>query len=333
MKRRDFLKVGTAGVTGTLLTSIGLIAWTPRAQAATINKTYYITDGYIEQPDGADVYFKGFSSNRNTLTVPGEQLVVQQGDTVNITIVNTLSNSHSFVIDGVVDSGRIRGGRTTTISFSPDNAGSYMFYDNRNAPYNRLVGLHGGLAVMPSGSSNELYSGSRTFKQQYFWVINDIDPQWNDDIRRGRTPSSKFIPSYFTINGRSMRVPGHPDYANPDIDSGYNPETRIEGSVGDRALIRVLHAGMCTHSLHWHANHVEWLTRNGQILDDVWEKDTVRLTNNKGKIDVIYPFIPPPDAYPPVSKGHYPMHSHDEMTQTAGGGLYQFGLATTIAFK
>ncbi len=333
MKRRDFLKVGTVGVTGSLLTGVGLIAWTPRAQAATINKTYYINDGYIKQPDDVDVYFKGFSSSRNSLTVPGEQLIVQQGDTVNITIVNTLSSSHSFVIDGVVDSGQISGGQTTTVSFSPDVAGSYMFYDGRNAPYNRLVGLHGGFAVMPSGSSDELYPGSPTFKQQYFWLINDIDPKWHDDIRRGRTPSSSFKPYYFTINGRSMRVPGHPDYANPDIDSGYNPETRIEGSIGDRALIRVLHVGMCTHSLHWHANHVEWLTRNGQIFDDIWEKDTVRLTNNKGKIDVIYPFIPPPDAYPPVTKGHYPMHSHDEMTQTAGGGSYQFGLATTIAFK
>lgn len=333
MKRRDFLKAGTAGFTGSILAGVGLISWTPRAHAATINKTYYITDGTITQPDGVDVYFKGFSSNRNTITVPGEQLVVQQGDTVNITIVNTLGSSHSFVIDGVVNSGRIRGGRTTTVSFNADSAGSFMFYDSRNAPYNRLVGLHGGFAVMPAGSNDELYPGSPTFKQQYFWLINDIDPKWHDAIRRGRTPSSSFKPYYFTINGRSMRVPGHPDYTNPAIDSGYNPETRLEGSIGDRALIRVLHAGMCVHSMHWHANHVEWLTRNGQILEDIWEKDTILLPNNKGKLDVIYPFAPPPDAYPPVTKGHYPMHFHDEMTQTAGGGLYQFGVATTIAFK
>ena len=98
-------------------------------------------------------------------------------------------------------------------------------------------------------------------------------------------------------------------------------------------MIRTLHAGMCVHSMHWHANHVEWLSRNGKILDDVWEKDTVLLPNNKGKVDVIYPFAPPPDAYPPVTKGHFPMHFHDEMTQTAGGGLDQFGVATSMTFK
>ncbi len=332
MKRRQFLKMGAAGL-ATSLSTAGLLSWAPRAYAITVNKTYYITDGFIVQPDGQSVYFKGYSDNASSLTVPGQSLIVQEGDSVNITIVNTLSTDHSYVIDGVVDSGRIRGGRTETVSFTAGAAGSYMFYDNRNAPYNRLLGLHGGLAIMPNGSSDELYAGSRTFKQQYFWVINDINPRWHDDLRRGRTPSSKFEPFYFTINGLSMRVPGHPDYTNPDIDAGYNPQTRIEGSIGDRALIRTLHAGMCVHSMHWHANHVEWLTRNGQVLSDVWEKDTILLPNNKGKLDVIYPFDPPPDAYPSVTKGKFPMHFHDEMTQTAGGGLYQFGVATTISFK
>jgi len=27
------------------------------------------------------------------------------------------------------------------------------------------------------------------------------------------------------------------------------------------------------------------------------------------------------------------MHLHDEQTQTAGGGMYQFGAASTIKFK
>ncbi len=332
MKRRQFLKMGAAGF-ATSLASAGLLSWVPRAYAATINRTYYITDGFITQPDGQDIYFRGYSDSASTLTVPGQSLIVQEGDTVNITIVNTLNTDHSYVIDGVVDSGRIRGGRTTTVSFTAGAPGSYMFYDNRNAPYNRVLGLHGGLAIMPNGSSDELYAGSRTFKQQYFWVINDIDPAWHDALRRGRTPSSQFKPYYFTINGLSMRVPGHPDYKNPAIDAGYNGQTRLEGSIGDRALIRTLHAGMCVHSMHWHANHVEWLTRNGQILPDVWEKDTILLPNNKGKLDVIYPFDPPPDAYPPVTTGTFPMHFHDEMTQTAGGGLYQFGVATTISFK
>ena len=333
INRRNFLKFSSAGIASALAASTGLVSWSPRAEAATINQTFVITEGFITQPDGVDVYFKSFSPNAASLTVPGAQIIVQEGDTVNITIDNTLGTDHSFVIDGIVDSGIIAGGSSKTVSFVVNSAGSYLYYDGLNAPYNRLVGLHGAFSVMPLGSSNELYAGSATFVQQYSWVTNDIDPAWHDAVRLGNAPTSAFNPYYFTINGRSMRVPGHPDYANPDIDSGYAPDTRLEGSIGDRTLVRILNAGMCIHSMHFHANHVEVLARDKQVLSDVWLKDVVRLNNNLGHTDVIYPFDPPPDAHPAVTTGSFPMHMHDEMTQTAGGGLYQFGAATTIKFK
>ena len=334
MKRRDFIKLSSASITtGVISSSLGLLSWAPRAFAATITHSFYITDGTITMPDNTNVYFKGFSDTTSQLNVPGKSIIAQEGDTIEITITNTLSNDHSFVIDGVVNSGSIRPGQTKTISFTATTAGTYLYYDNLNAPYNRLVGLQGGFAVMPSGSSNQLYAGSPSFAQQYVWLTNDIDPLWHNEISFGRTPVTSFNPYYFTINGRTMRVPGHPDYANPDIDSGYNLDTRIEGSIGDRTLVRIINAGMCIHSVHFHANHVEWLARNSQPRADIWEKDTLTLPNNMGSLDVIFPFDPPGDAWPPVTTGNFPMHFHDEMTQTAGGGLYQFGLATTIAFK
>ncbi len=333
MDRRNFLKFSSAGMASALLGTTSLIAWTPRAHSATITQTFYITEGFITQPDGVDVYFKGFSPDSNSLTVPGAQMIVQEGDTVDITIENTLGTDHSFVIDGLVDSGVIAGGTSKTVSFTADKAGSFMFYDNLNAPYNRLVGMHGGFAVMPQGSSNELYTGSPTFVQQYSWVTNDIDPVWHTDVQNGATPTTAFTPRYFTINGRSMRVPDHPQYADPAIDSGYATDTRLVGAIGDRTLVRIQNAGICMHAVHFHANHVEWLARNNTKRADVWEKDTILLPNNKGSLDVIYPFDAPPDAHPAVSTGEFPMHFHDEMTQTAGGGYYQFGLATTIEFK
>ena len=333
MKRREFLKFSSAGLASSMLGSMGMLSWVPRANAVTINKTYYITEGSIGQVDGVDVYFRGFSNTDQNLNVPGEPIIAQEGDTVSITIVNTLGTNHSFVIDGLIDSGSIAGGETRTIEFTANNAGSYLFYDKLNAPYNRLSGLHGGFAIMPANGRNELFDGSASFVQQYFWLINDVDPVWHEAIRIGATPTTPFIPRYFTINGRNMRVPGHPEYTDVNRDAGYATDTRIVGSIGDRALIRLQNAGMCNHSMHFHANHVEWLARNGIARNDVWKKDVVALPNNKGSLDVIYPFETPPDSWPPVSTGHYPMHSHDEMTQTAGGGFYQFGLATTIEFK
>lgn len=103
--------------------------------------------------------------------------------------------------------------------------------------------------------------------------------------------------------------------------------------MGDRTLVRMLNPGKASHAVHPHGNHFEWLTKNGQIRPQVWLKDTLYLTANNGRIDAIYPFEPPPDAYPPVTTGMYPMHLHNEMTQTAGGGLYLFGAQTDIVFE
>ena len=333
MKRRDFLIAGTASLAGSVLGSAGLIAWSPRAHAATITKTFYITDGFITQPDGVNVYFRGFSPSSNSLAVPGAQLVAQEGDTVRITIVNRLSSSHSFKIDGVMDSGRIYGGQTRTIEFQANNAGTYLYYDARNAPYNRLSGLHGGFAVMPGGSNNELYGGSPTFVQQYFWVFHDIDPVWHNAFSNRNTPNTPYTPRYFTLNGLSARPPGSPGAHDPAVDAMADPLSALHGHVGDRALIRVLNPGMCHQSVHTHGNHMEWLTENGQIRDDVWSKDCIYLEGNMGKFDAIYPFEAPPDAWPPVTTGAYPMHLHTEMSQTAGGGLYMFGALTDIFFE
>ena len=332
MKRRQFLKLGTAGAAGAVLGTGTLLTWAPRAHASTITKTYYITEGFINQPDGTPVYFMGYSETAADLNVPAKPLIVQSGDTVTISIVNSLSRPHSFVIDGVINSGSISAGQTKTISFTAGSAGSYMFYDGLNAPYNRLCGLHGGLAIMPANSGNQLYQGSPTFVNQYFWVFNDIDPAWHDALRIGATPSTTFKPRYFTINGMSSRPPGDPNHENENIDAMTNHATALHGTIGDRALVRMMNAGMAVHSVHCHANHMEWLTQNGTIRPVVWYKDILRLDNNRGRTDMIYPFEPPPDAYPPVTTGCYPMHLHDEMSQTAGGGRYLFGAMTDIYF-
>lgn len=330
MQRRNFLKFGLATP---LLAGSQWLSWVPRAHAAIISRTYFITQGDIVQPDGVSVFFKGFSDSATTLRIPAQPLIVREGDIVNLTITNTLNTPHSFVIDGVTDSGTIAAGQSKSLSFTAPAAGSYMFYDKLNAPYNRLLGLHGGLAVMPGSSANQLYAGSPTFKKQLFWIFNDIDPVWHERLRTNLVPNTTFIPRYFTLNGKSSRPPGAPGYNDPLVNSLYDPATKLEGVIGDRTLIRVLNAGLCTHSMHWHANHVEWLTQNRVRRPAVWLKDVVPLDNNRGSCDVIYPFEPPPDAWPPVFSGHYVMHLHDEQTQTAGGGLYQFGAAASITFK
>jgi FtsP/CotA-like multicopper oxidase with cupredoxin domain len=333
MKRRTFLKYGSAGLAGAVSGSVGLLSWSPRANATTIARTFYITDGTQTMITGESVYLRGFSSSSSSLNVPGESFVVQEGDTVKITIVNTLSTPHSFVINGLVNSGTIYGGQTKTVTFTAANPGSYLYYDKLNAPYNSLLGLHGGMAVMPYNRPNQLYAGSPTFVQQYFWIFNDIDPVWNNAVANGKTPSTAYTPRYFTINGLGGRPPGAPGAHDPNLDGMTDPRSALHGSIGDRTLLRVFNVGQADQSVHTHANHMEWLTDNGQKRSDIWKKDCIYIEGNMGAFDAIYPFEIPSDSYPHAKTGTYPMHLHTEMSQTAGGGYYMFGSLTDIYFE
>ncbi|PKM04012.1 MAG: hypothetical protein CVV17_03985, partial [Gammaproteobacteria bacterium HGW-Gammaproteobacteria-7] len=318
-----------------------LLSRSPRSEAATISKTFYITAGTQTMPDGVSVYVKGFSDSSADLNIPATPIICQEGDTLQITVINRLAVTHNFVIGGLkagdaplASTGDIAGGGSKTITYTipSGKAGSYLFYDNKTS-YNVFLGLHGGLAIMPAGKTDQMYSGSPTFKKQTFWIFNDIDPALNKAVQQGTAIPTNLTPRYFTINGLSSRPPGAPGHGDPNIDALYDPRSQLSGYLGDRTLVRMLNAGMCSHAMHVHANHMEWLTDRGTVRPTIWKKDTIQVRNKLGKVDAIFPFEAPPDAYPPVSKGHFPMHLHDEMSQTAGGGMYQFGAMTEIVFK
>src|SRR3569832_810488 len=186
MERRGFLKAGTAGF-ASLVSGAGLLTWAPRSEAATISKTLYITAGPHTMTDGVSVYIKGFSDSSDDLNVPATPIVCQEGDTLEITIINRLAVTHNFVIGGLkagdpplVSSGDIAGGGSKTITYTiPTGKTKTKQNNNNKTSYNVFLGLHGGLANKPTENSNQQKSGSPTFVKQLFWVFNDIDPALN----------------------------------------------------------------------------------------------------------------------------------------------------------
>ncbi len=357
-------------------------ATTPNAVVA---QTFYITEGELNMMDatgvGTLVPFRSFNINdvAGELNVPGKAMIVNQGDTVEITIVNRLQSVHNFTINHIVngvnvviaDSGVIPAGETRVVSFTAGEPGTYRYEDAtivNKMKLNSMVGMHGGFAVMPidvnSGNpiSNQLTVGSRKFVQQLFWVFNDVDPRFNNSIINGTALGGgyKFTPQYFTMNGLSGRPPApqngspvvSPGYGDPEFDSMHDPRSMLVGALGDRALMRCINFGMAKHSMHIHANHLEWLTENGNMVDGMMDadpvqttKDVIPLNGRGGLCDVIYPFDPPPDSYPEFTEATvqlakdegrkiaYPMHFHDEMTQSAKGGSYLFGTMTDVFYE
>ncbi|WP_158045292.1 multicopper oxidase domain-containing protein [Skermanella pratensis] len=169
-------------------------------------------------------------------------------------------------------------------------------------------------------------------EREYVWIFNQIDPVMCRRIGGGElvTPAefeSQFHPRYFTINGLC------------GLDSAHDKATCPTGRAGEPALIRCMNAGLATHSPHIHGNHVFVLTesnKNGLPVyqtslneHDVWTMPPMMIK------DVLLPFTTPPDVPPApwrmVQEKYplrYPMHCHNEISQTSAGGSYPMGLVT-----
>jgi FtsP/CotA-like multicopper oxidase with cupredoxin domain len=166
MKRRDFVKYAGGGIAALIVGSV-MPAWISNnslfAEAKQVQELKFtITDAVKDMVthnsiNKAQCYFWLYKEDNFPAEIPGPHIFTTVGDNVKVTITNALDETHSFYISGLIDSGPIRPGETKTIEFTPSSAGTYLYYDNLNAPVNRMMGLHGALVVMP----NQAVAGHR----------------------------------------------------------------------------------------------------------------------------------------------------------------------------
>lgn len=316
LTRRTFVKWGGMGAATAALSGSGLLSWVGRAEAAVLDVGLSITDGVVNMIDGTPVYHWSYSTDPARVEVPGRVIQAAQGDTVRLAVRNTLDEAHSFTIPGVVSTGAIPPGQIVRRTFTAPAPATYTYFDAVNSPVGKVLGLHGALVVMPLGADNVSYVGGPTFVRQYVWVLHAIDTRWNAAAQAGRAvDKTSFVPRFFTINGRS------------GDRSAQARDTSPRGKVGEPALVRMVNSGLPVKCIHFHGNHVRVLARNAEVLDIQPLKDAVFMPKDE-RVDVRIPFDAPPDAFPPVATSKYVVHDHQEMTQTADGGLYPNGMLT-----
>src|ERR1700739_3164259 len=138
--------------------------------------------GYISQPDGAQIYSWGYgcaSSSATfvpyttaafcpTMQVPGPTMVVTQGTAFTVTLTNSLpkgAGNTSIVFQGatVTVVGTPSGGTgllaaeaapggSVTYSVSYANAGTHAFYSGTQSDLQIEVGMYGAVGVLPSAA-------------------------------------------------------------------------------------------------------------------------------------------------------------------------------------
>ncbi|MBL0225518.1 MAG: multicopper oxidase domain-containing protein [Geobacteraceae bacterium] len=170
MKRRTFLKLGVAGAATIAIGRIPGLGVT-NAYAAVQNLTISITDGRKDMvtknavsalivdpnPVPAQCYFWVYKMTADGVDLPpdcpGPTICAMKGDTINVSITNNLDEPHSFYIPGIFDSGAIAPGDTFSGTLTASVSGAHLYYDNLNAPVNRVMGLHGGMVVRPTAAA------------------------------------------------------------------------------------------------------------------------------------------------------------------------------------
>jgi FtsP/CotA-like multicopper oxidase with cupredoxin domain len=160
----------------TLLTATAHAA-APGIKGTAFNLT--ASQAYITQPDGQMVYSWGYgctSTSGNTfvpttttapacstMQIPGPTLVVTQGQSITVTLTNSLPNAAgntSILFPGfnVTATGGVVGlltneaapGGTVTYTFTATNAGTHAYYSGTQGDLQVEMGLYGAIIVLPS---------------------------------------------------------------------------------------------------------------------------------------------------------------------------------------
>lgn len=286
------------------------------AHAATRNYTLYITAGSltVNGAGGATISAWGYTDVAGTPKFPGPQLTANEGDAVNVTVINNHTINHNFLIQGVTtDTSAIAPGVSRTYSFTASKAGVYLYHDTLNTNINREMGLYGALVVAPPDGGNKVWTNGPAFDFQRTWVVGEMDkPRWNDVAGNGGTVNTVvYKPNYFLINGKG------------GFDGMHDSVSTIDGGLGQSALVRIVNGGQFSHTLHFHGNHVQVLSVNGARQSTPFKKVDVINVPPLGTAEVLYVLN---------QLGNYPMHIHTAQMETANG-VYLNGVVTMITIR
>lgn len=210
---------------------------------------------------------------------PGPTLIVQQGQTVTITLTNSLAVPTSIVFPGfevstsggspgAITAEAAGGGGTVTYTFTATEPGTYTYYSGTRPEIEVQMGLFGTLIVRPSQGANRAYNSADTqFDREELFVLSEIDPALHHAVAVGGIDAfdvSTYHPVYWCINGR-----GGPDTMLPPGQvylptQPYSSLARMH--IGEKLLMRVVGAGQDSHPFHFHGNHARLIARDGRML-------------------------------------------------------------------
>jgi FtsP/CotA-like multicopper oxidase with cupredoxin domain len=275
---------------------LGALALPPVARAGIDGEsgtsfTVTAREGYISTPEGGSIYSWGYTTGAE-MQLPGPTLIVEQGDTVQITLRNELpvaAGNVSMVFPGLKV--RATGGRagsltreaatggTVTYEVVADEPGTYQYHSGTRPDLQVEMGLYGAIIVRPSapapacaaaGQRSAYAHDGSCYDREYLFLLSEIDLEVHtaaeaqaDGLQPIDVGEGPFQPDYWLLNGRlapDTLAPGRATLPHqPYAATAYM-------HPGERVLARVVGAGRDPHPFHFHGNHVRVLAQDGHML-------------------------------------------------------------------
>lgn len=194
--------------------------------------------GMLALPGAATVPIWGYTdSAAGTAQLPGPTLIVNEGETLQVILHNTLTFTTSLAFRGQElppDLTGVAPGGTGVYTFDAQDAGTYLyeagFAQGVDGARQVAMGLFGVLIVRPTTAGQAYDDPLSAYDDEALLVFSEIDPAFNANPLGFAL--QRFHPTYFLINGQ------------PYPHTGLIPT-----SPGSRVLLRLVNAGLIHRSV------------------------------------------------------------------------------------
>ena len=236
--------------------------------------------GHITAGDGASMLFWGFADNstvgKGIVQYPGPTLILNEGQTVTITLANELAEPVSMVFPGMTMTSSttpvFNGGSkanlsslapeaapkgTQTYSFKATKAGTYFYESGSNQPIQLRMGLFGAIIVRPATYKNG-FNGAAMHNKVAFGLYSGVSAAQRDpQVRLNYNDSTGIGGVAYT-----------PSNAN-DLTTAYDREYLIVASEMDPSFQKWMEFGGTYDLSKWRSNYWFFNGRNAPDTMDM----------------------------------------------------------------
>jgi FtsP/CotA-like multicopper oxidase with cupredoxin domain len=240
--------------------------------------------GYITTPDLNSMFMWSYAAGNGSFQYPGPYLCVNEGDSVTITLKNTLAVPTSIMFPGITgvhadgapnqpdlstnSLAKVAGanGGSVAYTFKAAKAGTYLYESGTDPQTQVRMGLVGALVVRPAGHPDYVYDPQPGYPatqfnpaHEYVHVLTEIDPDMHQAYEFGKPfDLTQYKARYFMINGRSFPDTIAPNFSSHLPAQPYGSLVHVTPRNAQNplpAVVRYLNGGPVDYPFHPHSNH------------------------------------------------------------------------------